>query len=397
MGSFDGAETCELVGLYLLYQLRHLDIDVGIYRDDGLAVSRKTPRQTELIKKELCRIFADNKLRITVEANKKSVDFLDITLDLRSGIYEPYMKPNNTPIYVHKHSNHPPSIIENIPVGINKRLSRISSDETVFNRAKPAYQEALKNSGHDYDLHYELENNPSQNNRRARNRSRNVTWFNPPYSENVKTNVGRKFFNLLDKCFPPNHQLRRLLNRNTVKLSYSCMPNVQQLISAHNKKILNKPGLDRIAEDKECNCRQEAQCPLNGKCLTSGIIYQATVTRADNQEKDTYIGLTENTFKTRYANHVYSFNHEDKRSATTLSEHIWNLKNNNVQFTTTWKIVSRAKPYSTSSKMCRLCLEEKYFIIIRPEMATLNKRNELTSGCRHRRKHLLCNYKPTAR
>ncbi|GFR64589.1 DNA polymerase [Elysia marginata] len=39
MGSFDGAETCELVGLYLLSQLQHLDIKVGLYRDDGLAVT----------------------------------------------------------------------------------------------------------------------------------------------------------------------------------------------------------------------------------------------------------------------------------------------------------------------------------------------------------------------
>ena len=39
MGSYDGAELCELVGLYLLNQLSTV-IDkssVGLYRDDGLA------------------------------------------------------------------------------------------------------------------------------------------------------------------------------------------------------------------------------------------------------------------------------------------------------------------------------------------------------------------------
>ena len=49
MGSFDGAQTCELVGLFLilLFQLRptHLDVNVGLYRDDGLATCTKTPKQ----------------------------------------------------------------------------------------------------------------------------------------------------------------------------------------------------------------------------------------------------------------------------------------------------------------------------------------------------------------
>ena len=51
MGSFDGAETCELVGLFLLSQLTHLDVNVGLYRNDGLATCTKTPKQVEAIKK----------------------------------------------------------------------------------------------------------------------------------------------------------------------------------------------------------------------------------------------------------------------------------------------------------------------------------------------------------
>ena len=99
MGSFDGAETCELIGLYLLSQLQHLDINIGLYRDDGLAACHKTPRQVELLKKKICAIFAKNNLHITIDANKKIINFLDITLDLATGTYSPYMKPNNTPLY----------------------------------------------------------------------------------------------------------------------------------------------------------------------------------------------------------------------------------------------------------------------------------------------------------
>ena len=71
MGSHDGAETCELVGNFLLSQLQDLNVNVGLYRDDGLAITDATPRDAENIKKEICRIFNNNGLRITIEANKK--------------------------------------------------------------------------------------------------------------------------------------------------------------------------------------------------------------------------------------------------------------------------------------------------------------------------------------
>ena len=55
--SFDGAEVCELVGLYLLSQLQHLDMNVGLYREDGLAVTKLSPQNTERMKKEIFKIF----------------------------------------------------------------------------------------------------------------------------------------------------------------------------------------------------------------------------------------------------------------------------------------------------------------------------------------------------
>ena len=389
MGSFDGAETCELIGLYLLSQLQHLNINVGLYRDDGLAVCRSTPRQIELIKKKICQIFKENNLRITIEANKKTVDFLDVTFDLSSGTYEPFMKANNTPLYVHTDSNHPPSITKNIPEGVNRRLSRISSNKTAFDRAKPAYQDALNKSGYTYELKYEQH---KPNSKKNRTRSRNITWFNPPYSDNVNTNIGQKFFYLLYKSFPPGHQLHKLLNKNTVKLSYSCMPNVQQIISSHNKRVANKMDANTHTDDN-CNCKGDRQCPLNGNCQTRSVIYQATVTRQDNPIVETYVGLTANTFKKRYDGHTSSFRNEKQRKDTTLSDYIWKLKDDNVQYSITWKIISRAKPYSTTNKTCNLCLEEKFFIIHKPHLSSLNKRNELASACRHRKKHLLNNYK----
>ena len=107
MGSFEGAEVCECVSLYILSLLQFLKINFGLYRDDGLGVSLLTARQTENLKKEICKVFKENKLSITIEVNHKVVNFLDITLDLNSGLYKPYMKPNDSPIYINQKSNHP--------------------------------------------------------------------------------------------------------------------------------------------------------------------------------------------------------------------------------------------------------------------------------------------------
>ena len=40
MGSYDGAEVCELVGLFILNELKNevKKEDIGLYRDDGLLV-----------------------------------------------------------------------------------------------------------------------------------------------------------------------------------------------------------------------------------------------------------------------------------------------------------------------------------------------------------------------
>ena len=123
---------------------------MGIYRDDGLAVSDKSPRETEKIKKRMAAIFKKHNLNITFEANKQRVEFLDIYLDLELEEYGPFIKPNDTPLYVNINSNHPPKILENIPKGVNKRLSSISATKDIFDKAAPIYQAALREAGYSY-------------------------------------------------------------------------------------------------------------------------------------------------------------------------------------------------------------------------------------------------------
>ena len=168
------------------------------------------------------------------------------------------------------------------------------------------------------------------------------------------------------------------------------MPNIKQIISKQNKTIQRKTE-PQEATDKNCNCRRSKICPLGKQCKTPKIIYQATVTRQDSQNKETYIGLSETEFKLRFNNHTHSFRHKEHRNDTALSQHIWKLKDNNKNYEIEWKIIAKSNTYSTSSKTCNLCLKEKYIIICKPHMATLNTRNELASGCRHRKRHLLSN------
>ena len=104
----------------------------------------------------------------------------------------------------------------------------------------------------------------------------------------------------MDKHFPPGNPLNKIFNRNSVKMSYRCTPNLSRKMSAHNSNISN-PKVEQ-ENQKECNCRKKNECPVENKCLQEGVIYQATVERGDNRT-DTYIGLTATAFKDRLRNH----------------------------------------------------------------------------------------------
>ena len=69
-------------------------------------------------------------------------------MDLENKSYRPFIKPNTTPFYIHIQSNHPPSIIKNIPIVVNKRISSISSSKEEFSKATPIFKEALEKSGY---------------------------------------------------------------------------------------------------------------------------------------------------------------------------------------------------------------------------------------------------------
>ena len=159
MGSFDGAEICDLVGLFLLHDLTKKfgnKFVRGLYRDDGLAIIQsKSPRTADKVRKEMHEIFKAYGLRITAEIHHQTVNFLNITLNLPDGTCAPYAKPNNVPLYVNRNSNHPPTTIKQIPQSINKRVSSLSASQPSFEATAPIYREALKNSNYNDPFTYQ--------------------------------------------------------------------------------------------------------------------------------------------------------------------------------------------------------------------------------------------------
>ena len=186
------------------------------------------------MRKKVTEFFQYHQLKVTVDTNFTQSDFLDVTLKLNTGRYWPYRKPNDQPLYINVQSNHPPLITKKLPCMIVKRMSDISCDVDAFNRSLPVYGQALEQSGHKIQP---LSFKRAAGRKKIRQRSRKVIWFNPPYNR-VSTNIGKAFFYLLRKHFPPSNRLHKIYNKNVVKLSYSCTPNMANILAAHNKRLL---------------------------------------------------------------------------------------------------------------------------------------------------------------
>ena len=172
-------------------------------------------------------------------------------------------------------------------------MSTLSSSEEVFKAASKPYEEALKESGYQHEMKYEEKDLSEMNKKKKRNRHKRTHWFNPPHSDNLRTNVGEKFINIVKSEFDENHELHKIFNVNTIRLSYSCMPNMSKKVAMHNGKIfqehikeseqnlqnqnlqnqnlqnqnLQQNRRKKKKQEKPCNCRGgRASCPLGGKC-----------------------------------------------------------------------------------------------------------------------------------
>ena len=116
---------------------------------------------------------------------------------------------------------------------------------------------------------------------KKKTRKRKIIWFNPPYCLSVKINVRRIFLKLIKKHFPKGNSLNKIFNKNTEKVSYSCMGNISSIISSYNKNISNQVWNTKYG----CNCRSKERYPLQNKCLNPKIVYRADVKSIMNDAK----------------------------------------------------------------------------------------------------------------
>ena len=272
------------------------------------------------------------------------------------------------------------TITKQIPSMIGKRITKRSSNKEEFQKASQDYNIALRRSGYTEKIKYEPETKPKQHKRK-----RKTIWFNPPFCQTVKTNIARKFIELINHHFNKDHPLHKIFNKNTINLGYSCMPNMKTIINKHNRKIIKGKKQEK---EKKCNCTK-FECPMkdsNTSCRAECVVYEATV--QSNSETKHYIGLTANEFKERYYKHRQDFNDETKLNSTALSKHIWELKKKNEKFKLSWKIVKSVPKLKNGNKMCRLCITEAS-LIMKDKPGQLNKRTEIMNKCRHQNKFLL--------
>ena len=86
----------------------------------------------------------------------------------------------------------------------------------------------------------------------------------------VVNNLGKEFFKLLKINFPRGNPLHKIFSKNCVKLSYSCMPNINGIINKSNIAKLSKEKNKVIAK---CNRRDKVRCPLEDKCKQECVVY----------------------------------------------------------------------------------------------------------------------------
>ena len=221
-------------------------------------------------RKTIIKIFKGIGFSIDIQTSLKEIDFLDVTLNLQNRTYRSYKKPNDKLLYVNLSSNHPPQIIKQLSNSISESLSKIFSNQEIFNTIKVEYKDALKKL-----VIILIWNTSTTNQKKTKMGKLNIIWFISPFSKPVSTNIAKIFLQLVTKHFPRSHKLHKIFNRNTVKVSYSCMNNMSKIIKGHNKKVTSKPRDQR----PKCNCRKKAENPMKGSCQVNNVVYKGDATR----------------------------------------------------------------------------------------------------------------------
>ena len=189
----------------------------------------------------------------------------------------------------------------------------------------------------------------------------------------------------MSESFPRSHRLYQICNRNTLKLSYCCLPNIGNKILGNTARKYS--GDVNAYPVNDCVGHRRGQtCPeITGICNRPNNIYNAKVNT--NTTEYNYIGMSAPPLRLRVATHKHSFNTSNNQ--TVLSEKVKEIQNQNIEYNVTFKLLENRSSYKPESKRCELCIAEKFHIIYSNLENILNKKNEIISKCRHRSKFKL--------
>ena len=138
--------------------------------------------------------------------------------------------------------------------------------------------------------------------------------------KSVSTNVAKTFLQLVTNHFSRRQKLHKIFNRNTVKVSYSCMNNRLKKSKGHKYQVTS------TARDQtsKCNCRKRSEYPMEGNGQVNDIVYKCDLTRA--LPKKVYLGHAKGEWKSLLYSYKLSFNRKRYFNKTTRSSYMWHLK-----------------------------------------------------------------------
>ena len=182
-----------------------------------------------------------------------------------------------------------------------------------------------------------------------------------------------------------SHRLHDIFNRNTVKVSHSCMQNMSKntkgiIVRLHPHCVTN---WHYVTVDKKENFPWTVNAELWMQFMTVVSLHQS--------HKKSTLGWRKEKWKQRYYNHKKSLNHKRYSHETTPSSYVCHLKETlDVTPNLKWTVVRCTTPYSNVSKKYLLCMYEKLVIITYPRQhKRLIKQSELFCKCVHENKYLL--------
>ena len=202
-------------------------------------------------------------------------------------------------------------------------------------------------------------------------------------------------------------------------------------IQAHNNRLLGRGDIT-LGACSERPCMESRQGPcreVSGHCNAKNVVYGASVTYTDPQNqnqnqkvdfkgksKRTYVGCTidlkrrvdEHKTSFKPSTKAHTFTNKDgvkvtrsiqqlnasKRTRSTLAAHVWEVRDSGLAPIVEWSILLRSNAYQPGDHYCGLCLGEVTLICFADQEESLNKRNELRQGCRHKAKFKLSNFTP---